>query len=292
MSRKKVCPPPLQFAMMKRMYWRTFLVLFSLTALLSGGCSKPIVREPMPAPPRAPETAARPSEVPPKSPPKETKKTERLERPYAVNGKWYFPVSSVTQYKEKGICSWYGPDFHGKKTSTGETYDMYGYTAAHRVLPFNTQVRVKNPANNKEIVVRINDRGPFYKDRILDLSYTGAKTLGLVGPGTAPIELEALGILEEYEENGQKMTRLVQQVDFRQGDFSIQIGAFKNRDNAQRLQERISKDYPRVEVSETVISGETFFRVRVAHFQKLQDALQSQKQLENQGFNQAMVVAE
>jgi rare lipoprotein A len=261
----------------------TFCFLISL--LLSTACSKQAVREPLPSPAKAPEP-------PPKSTPKEIKKSERQERPYQVNGKWYFPVSSVSQYKEKGICSWYGPDFHGKKTSTGETYDMHGFTAAHRILPFNTQVRVKNPANNKEIMVRINDRGPFVKDRILDLSYSGAKALGLIGPGTAPIELEALGILEEWEEDGRKVSRMVQQVDFRQGDFSIQIGAFKDRQNAARLQEKMAKDYPRIEVSETVLNGETFFRVRISHYQKLQDALQLQKQLEGQGFVQAMVVAE
>jgi rare lipoprotein A len=258
-----------------------FIILFTLI----GGCSRPVIQEPVSGPTRVPE-------APPKSAPKEIKKPDRQERPYAVDGKWYFPVSSVAQYKEKGVCSWYGPDFHGKKTSTGEIYDMYAYTAAHRILPFNTQVRVKNPANNKEVVVRINDRGPFKKDRILDLSYTGAKALGLVGPGTALIELEALGILEDREEDGRKVSRLVQEVDFRQGDFSIQIGAFKDRQNALRLQERLSKEFPRIEVSETVLSGETFFRVRVTHFQKLQEALQLQKQLEGKGFSQAMVVAE
>jgi rare lipoprotein A len=269
---------------MDLMNFRYALALSIMILFLNESCSRQTIREPVSSPTKVPE-------APPPSPPKEIKKTDRLERPYAVNGKWYFPVSSVAQYQEKGICSWYGPDFHGKKTSTGEVYDMHAYTAAHRILPFNTQVRVRNPANNKEVVVRINDRGPFMKDRILDLSYSGAKALGLVGPGTAPIELEALGILEEREEDGQKVSRLVQQVDFRQGDFSIQIGAFKDRQNALRLQERLSKEYSRIEVSETVLNGETFFRVRISHCQKLQEALQLQKQLEGQGFSQAMVVA-
>jgi len=151
---------------------------------------------------------------------------------------------------------------------------------------------VRNPANKKEIIVRINDRGPFLKDRILDLTYSGAKELGLVGPGTALIELEALGILEEVEENGQPVIRLVQQVDFRKGDFSVQIGAFKDWQNALMLKERLQKEYPQIEVSETVRSGETFFRVRLAHCPELQEAVRLQKELEGKGFSQALVVAD
>jgi rare lipoprotein A len=257
------------------------------------GCSKTIIIPPPPAPVSSPPpVAAKPPSVVKKAPSPTSAKKERKERPYAVNGKWYFPVASVAGYQEKGVCSWYGPDFHGKSTSSGETYDQFGYTAAHRTLPFNTQVRVKNPANNKEILVRINDRGPFLKERILDLSYTGAKELGLVGPGTALIELQALGILEDIEENGQKVIRLVQQVDFQRGDFSVQVGAFKDSQNALMLKETLQKEYPQVEVSETIRSGETFFRVRLAHCAELQKAIQLQKQLEGKGYYQAVVVAE
>jgi rare lipoprotein A len=265
---------------------RSLLVIgLSLSFFLFLGCSKQVVRPPLES-----QTVSPP--VIPKSPAEVPKKAERKERPYAVKDKWYFPVSSVAEYKEKGICSWYGPDFHGKQTSSGETYDMFGYTAAHRILPYNTQVRVKNPANNKEILVRINDRGPFLKDRILDLSYSGAKALDLLGPGTGLIELEALGILEESEENGQKITRLVQKVDFRIGEFSVQIGAFKDRQNALRLQEKLINQYAQIEVSETVRLGETFFRVRVCRCTRLEEALSLQKQLEGKGFTPIFVVAQ
>ncbi len=265
-----------------------FFIIFFLI-----GCSRTIIIAPPPATVSVPPATAPKTPPPVKKTPSTTSvKKDRKEKPYAVDGKWYFPVSTVADYKEKGICSWYGPDFHGKSTSSGETYDQFGYTAAHRILPFNTQVRVRNPANKKEIIVRINDRGPFLKDRILDLSYSGAKELGLVGPGTAPIELEALGILEEVEENGQTMTRLVQQVDFQKGDFSVQIGAFKDWQRATVLKERLEKDYPKIEVSETVRSGETFFRVRLAHCPELQEAIRLQKELEGKGFSQALVVAD
>jgi rare lipoprotein A len=252
-------------------------------------CSKPTLRSPSPtsSPQKDPASVSGA-----KSPPVVAKKSERKERPYAVDGKWYFPIPSVEGFKEKGVCSWYGPDFHGKSTSSGETYDMHGPTAAHRTLPYNTQVRVRNLANNREVMVRINDRGPFMKERILDLSYQSAKDLGLIGPGTAWVELEALGILEEYEENGQRMTRLVQQVDFQRGDFTLQVGAFKERQNAQRLREKLLSDYNRVDITETNRSGEIFFRVRVNSYSQLQDALRLQKELEAKGFNQVMVIAQ
>jgi peptidoglycan lytic transglycosylase len=263
---------------------------FIVAAFVFVGCSKQAVRtsSPTPVPQSSPQTRA----PGPKSQPAMAKKAERKERPYAVDGKWYFPIPSVEGYKEKGICSWYGPDFHGKSTSSGEMYDMHGPTAAHRTLPYNTQVRVRNLANNKEILVRINDRGPFMKDRILDLSYQSAKELGLIGPGTAWVELEALGILEEYEEDGQKKTLLVQQVDFRRGDFTLQVGAFKDPQNAQRLRERLLTEYAKVEISEINRSGDVFYRVRVNSYNQLEEALRLQKELETKGFNQVMVIAQ
>jgi rare lipoprotein A len=294
LSRKKVLFSPHPICYDKNMSYRLLffssIVIFIFTIV---GCSKTIVI----APPTGSVSKSPPVALPPttsvkKPPALSTTKKERKEKPYAVSGKWYFPVASVAGYEEKGVCSWYGPDFHGKSTSSGEIYDQFGYTAAHRILPFNTQVRVKNPANNKKILVRINDRGPFLKERILDLSYTGAKELGLVGPGTALIELEALGILEDFEENGQKVTRLIQQVDFQKGDFSVQVGAFKDWQNALMLKERLQKEFPQIEISETIRSGETFFRVRLAHCPELQNAIQFQKQLEDKGFSQALIVAE
>jgi len=267
---------------MKDSFYLFLIIIFLFFCI--NGCSKTIVIAPAPA--------SLPSPTVTKSPPVVSKKTDRKERPYAVNGKWYSPVASVNEFKEKGICSWYGPDFHGRQTSSGELYDMFGFTAAHRILPFNTQVRVKNPSNNKEIVVRINDRGPFLKNRILDLSYSGAKELGVIGPGTALIELEALGILEDIEEKGRKVTRLVQEVDFQKGNFSVQIGAFKDRQNALTLKDKLQNEYAKVEISETVRLGETLFRVRVAQCNELQEAVRLQKQLEGKGFSQALVVAD
>jgi rare lipoprotein A len=113
-------------------------------------------------------------------------------RPYTVMGQNYTPMTQVAPYKTRGIASWYGRRYHGQQTSSGEIYDMYGMTAAHTILPIPSYVRVTNLANNKTIIVRVNDRGPFHSDRLIDLSYTAAYKLGLLGGGKALVEVEAI----------------------------------------------------------------------------------------------------
>lgn len=111
---------------------------------------------------------------------------------YKVRGQTYQPMKSVAYFSQTGKASWYGPGFHGKKTSNGERFDMYGLTAAHRTLPLGTQVRVTNVANGKSVVVRVNDRGPFYGDRVIDLSKGAASKLGFVQNGMAMVKVETL----------------------------------------------------------------------------------------------------
>ncbi len=120
----------------------------------------------------------------------ETRKASN--KPYRVNGQWYYPLLKADGYDETGMASWYGRDFHGKKTSSGETYDMHGLSAAHPTLPMGTMVRVTNLENGKHIDLRINDRGPFVKDRLIDLSYAAAKKLGYAEKGTARVRVQAL----------------------------------------------------------------------------------------------------
>ncbi|MDD5181140.1 MAG: septal ring lytic transglycosylase RlpA family protein [Gallionellaceae bacterium] len=113
-------------------------------------------------------------------------------RQYAALGKTYTPLAAPGNYKERGIASWYGKKFHGQRTSSGEVYDMYGMTAAHPVLPIPSYARVTNAATNKSVVVRVNDRGPFLHERIIDLSYTAAYKLGIVGNGSSEVIVESL----------------------------------------------------------------------------------------------------
>ena len=144
-------------------------------------------------------------------------------KPYTIRGKTYYPLTSGDGFVEEGIASWYGSDFHGKTTANGERYDMYSMTAAHKILPFNTQVKVTNLQNGKSIVVRVNDRGPFVADRVIDLTHTGATKIGMMGPGTARVRVETVGAVPDIK-NGDIM-----------GNFYVQVGAFSRKDNAERL---------------------------------------------------------
>lgn len=113
---------------------------------------------------------------------------------YTIKGKTYCPLKKVRPgFFQDGIASWYGPGFHGKKTASGEVYDMHDMTAAHSILPLNTVVKVANPKNGKEVVVRVNDRGPFVGDRVIDLSLAAARKLGIVKPGTMPVRVSVIG---------------------------------------------------------------------------------------------------
>ena len=113
-------------------------------------------------------------------------------RPYVALGKTYTPLTATGNFKERGIASWYGKKFHGQRTSSGEVYDMYGMTAAHPTLPIPSYVRVTNVANQKSVVVRINDRGPFLHERVIDLSYVAAHKLDIIGSGSGEVEVESL----------------------------------------------------------------------------------------------------
>ena len=150
---------------------------------------------------------------------------------------------------EVGLASWYGPEFHGRPTSSREVFDMNDLTAAHRALPFGTHVLVTNLENDRTVVVRINDRGPFVRGRIIDLSYAAARVLGLVGPGTARVRVEVMG---GYREPPPESTALW-----------VQVGAFSVQENAYALQKRLRAGYPQVAVTTFSTGGRTYYRVRI-----------------------------
>lgn len=155
-----------------------------LVAALLAACSSTPKDGPGSSPP--PDLKGTPDAVPRV----ETIRAGGPNRPYEVLGKDYTPFREDRAFKEKGIASWYGRKFHGKKTANGEVYDMYAMTAAHKTMPLPSYARVRNPANGREIIVRVNDRGPFHAGRVIDLSYTAAQRLGI--QGTAPVEVERI----------------------------------------------------------------------------------------------------
>lgn len=158
------------------------------------------------------------------------------------------------RYREVGLASWYGEDYHGRPTANGEIYDMYAPTAAHRTLPFHTIVRVVNLENGQTTKVRINDRGPFIPGRIIDLSRKGAQEIGILTTGTARVSLEVIDFV------GKSPPSLA-------GTFTIQVGAFVEKKNAQRLQEQLQRRHRGVHIVLWEGNNQQFYRVRVGFFQ-------------------------
>ncbi|MBU0993748.1 MAG: septal ring lytic transglycosylase RlpA family protein [Proteobacteria bacterium] len=210
--------------------------------------------------------------------------------PYKIGNIWYHPIPHSRGFRQEGLASWYGKDFHGKKTANGEIYNMYAMTAAHKTLPLGTWVRIENKVNDKKITVRINDRGPFVAGRIIDLSYTAAKELDIVGPGTAPVEVIALGTPDPDKDEKTPLTFIPG--DYYSGNFVIQIGAFKERENAERLTHSLSGEYENAHLVPFQLGMETFYRVRIGHFSDLSEAKAFEEAIASKGFPQAFVVAE
>jgi rare lipoprotein A len=180
---------------------------------------------------------------------------------YEVFGKRYFVMASGEGYRERGIASWYGPDFHAKATSSGEPYDMYAMTAAHKTLPLPTYVRVTNVGNGRSIVVRVNDRGPFVGTRIIDLSYTAAHKLDMTRAGTALVEVEALtpGSLTDAARG----VSAAQQMPLAGDALFLQAGAFGQAANARQLADRLRREgFEGIAVIDPA-AGSTLYRVRL-----------------------------
>ncbi len=209
-------------------------------------------------------------------------------RPYTVNGRTYYPLPTAHGFVEVGKASWYGRGFHGRTTASGEVYDMHKMTAAHRILPMNTYVRVTNLSNGREAVVRINDRGPFAKGRIIDLSYAAAKRLGMVGPGVARVRVEALG---EGRADASGRPVFTFYPDFEHGRFFIQVGAFTNRNNAERLRRKLARRFGDVVIFRQVVRGRLFYRVQIFAAATYTAAKAFKARLEHAGFPGAFVIA-
>lgn len=204
-----------------------FLVL--ALCVLGGACSRAYVRSvaSLDGPPKRSVDVAN---IPDAVPRYETVKKAGNRSPYQVLGKTYFiNFEPPDNYSEQGYASWYGTKFHGNKTANGEVYDMYAMTAAHKTLPIPSYVKVTNIKNNKSVVVRVNDRGPFHEGRIVDLSYVAAKKLDMLDAGTAPVKLERLSVKPP----------LAQPEGVR--GIYLQVGAFKQAAYAYRLEKQVAQ---------------------------------------------------
>jgi rare lipoprotein A len=232
-------------------------------ALLGAACTNGPRHRPAPAPAAVPPAApSAPAGKPdlaaiPDAVPRYELKSRHGNPPfYDVQGKRYFVLTSADGYVERGVASWYGPTFHGVNTSMGEPYDMYAMTAAHKTLPLPAYARVTNLKNGRSIVVRINDRGPFVANRIIDLSYTAAAKLDMLREGTTLVEVRAL--------TPAAPDTLTRAAALPPPDIYIQAGAFADEGNAQRLLARLrAASVPGASVVPPLATQSRLYRVRV-----------------------------
>ncbi len=193
------------------------------------------------------------------------------------------------RFIQEGVASWYGPNFHKKKTANGETYDMYGMTAAHNTIPFDIYVKVTNLENWKSTVVRINDRGPFAKNRIIDLTHTAASKLSMLKNGTAAVRIEALGFKKEM--NGKQVFIAPSSYSIK-GTYTLQVGSFKTRGSAESLAKSIEPDFSNVHITDVEVGGEKYYRVLAGSYKTKEDAESDKERLIKAGYTGAHLLTE
>ena len=203
---------------------------------------------------------------------------------YEVYGKTYHTLPSSKDYRARGTASWYGTKFHGKRTSSGEPYDLYAMTAAHKTLPLPTYVEVTNLKNGRSVIVKVNDRGPFHDDRLIDLSYSAAAKLDILQYGTGQVEIRAI--------DPQKTTSSATQTDTAPATAQenralyLQVGAFSSRGNAERMQDDLlSQNIGAIRIIETTTDAGTFFKVQVGPLANEMEANRVTQELKTLGIN-------
>ncbi len=195
--------------------------------------------------------------------------------PYTVNGVTYEILDSHVGYRERGLASWYGAKFDGRLTSNGEIYDLYAATAAHKTLPIPCYARVTNLDNGRSVIVRVNDRGPFHSDRLIDLSYAAAVKLGYMEQGTAPVEVEVVQLV------GSDDRREATSGSYRY----LQLGAFGSRASAERLSREVLQSVAApVAVAPVESGGKLLYRVRIGPLDDNESLLALQERLQAEGF--------
>jgi len=211
---------------------------------------------------------------------------------YVVAGKRYYVLNSSDGFRQRGIASWYGKKFHGRKTSSGEVYDMYAMTAAHKTLPIPVYVRVKNLSNGRSIIVKVNDRGPFIEGRIIDLSYTAAQKLDITAEGTARVEIATL---RAGQNNTESVFRSIPLPDeTAEGvPLFIQVGSFGVELNAMNLMRELKgANEQAVLISELETSSGLFFRVRLGPLYDIEEANTIMRRLKGKGFMTARIIVQ
>lgn len=250
--------------------------------------------------------------------------------PYTVLGKRYYPIHDAAHYRATGTASWYGTKFHGQKTANGEDYDLYGMTAAHKTLPLPCFVKVTNLANNRSVIVRVNDRGPFHSDRVIDLSYAAATKLGYANSGTARVSVEGIDPAQWQAEHGKRLTptsrmasvrraqptgpyvasassrpaallagrdlaalgsRAAPKVEMGPQGMYLQVGAFATADAAESIKNKLRRSTSTAVVVDSVQQNrQTLHRVRLGPLRDSSEVRQLQDSLRLANLGQATLV--
>jgi rare lipoprotein A len=263
-----------------RVYPLAGILLLALTA-----CTSTPPEEPGDGKPLRDITAA---DVTPAQPQAETILAAGNTSPYQVLGQEYQVLDAADGYRERGRASWYGQKFHGRKTANGEVFDAYAATAAHRSLPLPSFARVTNLANGRSLVVRVNDRGPFHSERIIDLSYGAAVKLGFAEQGTTAVEVVAISV-----EGTEDLRRKPALADWKSDYQFLQVASFSEPDAARRLSDQLTHqlEVP-VAVRKVQVAGDTRYRVRVGPLPDRQQLLGLRDELESLGYGQATLLAD
>ena len=196
---------------------------------------------------------------------------KNTKKPYKVFGQKYVPMTKIVPFKEKGYASWYGKKYHGNKTSTGEVYDMYAMTGAHKTLPLPSYVKVTNLKNKKWVIIRLNDRGPFLKDRVIDLSYAAGYKLDIIEKGSELVEVELINPEDFIEQDKESYN-----------DNYLQVGAFKDFINSQTLLDKINNLKILDNYEAKVIQINNLFHVLVGPIKKNDELKTIQENLESE----------
>ena len=234
-----------------------------------GGCSVTVERD------SAPSKPVDTSSVPDAIPKEEARSKYGNPKSYVVFGKRYYVMNDNRGFTQQGIASWYGKKFHGRRTSSGESYDMYAMTAAHKTLILPAYVEVTNLGNGKKAVVKVNDRGPFHENRIIDLSYSAASKLDVIAKGTALVKIRVVdpGYTpgQTFEKRGAPVETI--SPDHSPGDFFIQVGAFSDLGNAENLRRKLNTlGNTLVKISQVVIDNRSLYRVRIGPLSDIENA--------------------
>jgi rare lipoprotein A len=253
---------------------------FLVLALLLSACISHPPQRPTPSPPPPPDVLSIPEPVP-KTEPRSTLGNPTF---YEVLGKRYFVLPSSEGYIERGVASWYGPGFHKERTATGDAYDMYAMTAAHKTLPLPCYARVTNLRNGHSVVVRINDRGPFKDGRIIDLSFTAASKLDMIREGTALVEVQVVGSDGGPAPAPQSSAKVA--------PLYVQAGAFSDEANATRLATRLkSAGLTSAFVRKDMSGTREIHRVRIGPIATVEEFDRVVQQLRTLGVDDARLAA-